>query len=282
MSSVNVSGFESSQYFSQIQEFLQNAPANTKGAQIKKAAGVYQFEIKNGSKNQIWTIDLKNEGTVTTSAPAKKADIIIKLDDKVFTELAQGKLNGQKAFMQGKLKATGNFALAGKLDSFFQEVRKSSTSSSPAASKEQNKSATNNQNKSAPSSGSTSDLEVPGFKASQVFRHIKAWVDSLTPEERKKEVAKVKGLFQLDINNGSKIQTWTIDLKNQPGDAYVGPPKSKPDAIIKVSDGDFMLMSNGKLNGQNAFMKGKLKVKGQIMLATKLDGLFRSLPKAKL
>lgn len=282
MSSVNVSGFESSQYFSQIQEFLKNAPDDTKNALMKKAAGVYQFEIKNGSKNQIWTIDLKNEGTVTTSAPSKKADIVIKLEDKVFTELAQGKLNGQKAFMQGKLKATGNFALAGKLDSFFQEVRKSSAGSSPSAADKQEKSSSDSQTKAASSSGNSSDLEVPGFKSSQVFRHIKAWVDSLTPEERKKEVAKVKGLFQLDINNGSKNQTWTIDLKNQPGDAYVGPPKSKPDAVIKVSDDDFMLMADGKLNGQKAFMKGKLKIKGQMMLATKLDGLFRSLPKAKL
>jgi len=274
MSSVDVSGFESSQYFAQIQEFFNNAPSDVKSAQMKKAAGVYQFEVKKGSKTQIWTIDLKNAGAVTTSALSKKADIVIKLDDNVFSELAQGKLNGQKAFMQGKLKASGNFTLAGKLDNFFQEVRKTSPGSSSKGSSKSPE--------AKPASSGSSSLDVPGFKSSQVFKQIKAWIDSWTEEQGKKEIGKIKGLFQLDINNGSKTQTWVLDLKNPPGDAYVGAPKSKPDATIKVSDDDFMQMAAGKLNGQKAFMKGKLKVQGQMMLATKLDGLFRSLPKAKL
>lgn len=277
MASVKVDGFESSQYFSQIQEYLVKTPSDKKEPLLKKSAGVYQFEVKKDGKTQVWTIDLNGSGSVVLKAPSKKPDILIKLDDKVFVQLAQGKLNGQKAFMQGKLKASGNLSYSGKLDNFLNEARKTGFSSGGAQT---------TQVSSSPNQGSSSSsgksIEVDGFKSSQVFKQIKSWMDSLSEEQRKKEVSKTKGLFQIDVKSDSKVQTWTIDLKNQTGDAYLGAPKSKADAIITISDDDFVAMSTGKLTGQKAFMAGKLKVKGQMMLATKLDNVFKSLPKAKL
>lgn len=55
---------------------------------------------------------------------------------------------------------------------------------------------------------------------------------------------------------------------------------SNSDITISVSDDVFMDLADGKITGQKAFMGGKLKVKGNMMLAMRLDSLFKAIPKA--
>lgn len=59
---------------------------------------------------------------------------------------------------------------------------------------------------------------------------------------------------------------------------YEGSPQAdcKPNTTITVSDEDFVQLAMGKLNPQQAFMKGKLKVAGNIMLAQKLGPLLKA------
>ncbi len=67
----------------------------------------------------------------------------------------------------------------------------------------------------------------------------------------------------------------------QNAEAYEGKAKGKADVTINLSDDTFIDLADGKVNGQKAFMSGKLKVKGNIMLATKLDGVLKA-QKSKL
>lgn len=78
------------------------------------------------------------------------------------------------------------------------------------------------------------------------------------------------------------------------GKVYKGEAKPKADVAIILSDDTFLQLSQGKvrtflallsnntadiefaqLDGQKAFMTGKLKTKGNMMLATKLDGVLK-------
>jgi putative sterol carrier protein len=49
----------------------------------------------------------------------------------------------------------------------------------------------------------------------------------------------------------------------------------KPDVTIILSDETFVEIADGKTTGQKAFMTGALKTKGNMMLATKLDGVLK-------
>lgn len=65
-----------------------------------------------------------------------------------------------------------------------------------------------------------------------------------------------------------------MDLKNAA--VKEGTPTGKADTTITVSDADFVEIALGKLNPQQAFMKGKLKIQGNIMLAQKLGPLLKT------
>ena len=48
-----------------------------------------------------------------------------------------------------------------------------------------------------------------------------------------------------------------------------------PNITISMKESDYLDMINGKLNGQMAFMTGKLKIAGDMGLALKLQSLFK-------
>lgn len=54
--------------------------------------------------------------------------------------------------------------------------------------------------------------------------------------------------------------------------------------VLSLSDDDFGKLVSGKANAQRLFMGGKLKIKGDVMKATKLEPVLKKAqaPKAKL
>ena len=80
--------------------------------------------------------------------------------------------------------------------------------------------------------------------------------------------------------SGDAPDSWILDLKNGSGRIQHGEGES--DCQMTMSTEDFVSMFQGKLNSTTAFMSGKLKIEGNMMLAMKLEQLMNDMHKAKL
>jgi putative sterol carrier protein len=87
---------------------------------------------------------------------------------------------------------------------------------------------------------------------------------------KKPEVAKqINNAYQFDLT-GDGGGKWVVDLR-KPSDHVSEGSIENPGVTVTMAATDFMAMVSGKLNGQMAFMQGKLKIKGDMSLALKLQ-----------
>ncbi|CAH1255038.1 HSD17B4 [Branchiostoma lanceolatum] len=210
---------------------------------VKKVNAIFLWNITKDKKQAAqWTVDLKTgSGSVYKGTPKQgKPDTTITMSDEDFVALVSGKLNGQTAFFQGKLKITGNMMLMTKLEGLFK--------------------------------GQAQQPTGPALLSDPVFAELGRRLPTAGPA-----VQKIKAVFLWNITKDKKqAAQWTIDLKTGSGSVYKGTPKQgKPDTTVTIADQDFVDLVTGKLNGQTAFFQGKLKIAGNLMLMTKLDGLFK-------
>ena len=75
---------------------------------------------------------------------------------------------------------------------------------------------------------------------------------------------------------GDQAGVWAFQIVNGEGKLVPGGVE-KPDITFTVSDNDWLSITEGKLDATNAFMTGKLKIAGDMMLAMKVPTLFPTL-----
>ncbi|KAF9997645.1 hypothetical protein BGZ65_006759, partial [Modicella reniformis] len=115
------------------------------------------------------------------------------------------------------------------------------------------------------------------FKSAAAFDQIKAGIEAMSKAEREAQVKKVKAIFQFELTNeAGQTATYHVDLKNGAGNVGSGPSGAKADVIISTKDEVFVDLASGKANAQKLFMSGQIKVKGQVMLATKLGDILKT------
>jgi len=97
--------------------------------------------------------------------------------------------------------------------------------------------------------------------ATEVFTEINGRLES--------DPAKLAGMnavYAFDLEG----EPYHITIKDGKGVAAPGAPEN-PNITITMKQDDFVDLATGKLNGTTAFMSGKLKIKGDMGLAMKLQ-----------
>ena len=82
----------------------------------------------------------------------------------------------------------------------------------------------------------------------------------------------VNATYQFDLT-GDDGGTWHVKIADGACDVQDGAAESA-NITITMAASDYLDMINGKLNPQMAFMGGKLKIKGDMSLALKMQQIF--------
>jgi len=87
-----------------------------------KASGVDATVLFNltGPKGGQWLVTIQNEHCTVEAGTTPNPKLTLTADAQDCLDIFSGKLDGMKAFMQGKLKVSGDFGLAMKLTGLFQ------------------------------------------------------------------------------------------------------------------------------------------------------------------
>jgi putative sterol carrier protein len=93
-------------------EFFDGMQENLDPEKVKGINATYQWDITGAGK---WYAKLSDENIEVGEGEAESPDITITVDEQNWMDIVDGKLNGQMAFLTGKLKIQGDMTLAMKL-----------------------------------------------------------------------------------------------------------------------------------------------------------------------
>ncbi|MCA9297858.1 MAG: SCP2 sterol-binding domain-containing protein [Phycisphaerales bacterium] len=104
------------------------------------------------------------------------------------------------------------------------------------------------------------------FKVSSVQEYF----ETLDKRFNAGAAAKVDAVYQFELGEDG---TYHVEVHSGACEVVEG-AHDDPTTRIVMSGPNFVKMTNGELNGQMAYMSGKMKIKGSIPMAMKMKELF--------
>ena len=98
---------------------------------------------------------------------------------------------------------------------------------------------------------------------------VKEFFDGLESRADASKTAGMTNSYLFDIDGAGK---WKVDVND--GSVTVAEGGEDADAVISTSEETFEKIASGEQNATSAYMTGKLKVKGDMGAAMKLQKLF--------
>lgn len=109
---------------------------------------------------------------------------------------------------------------------------------------------------------------VKDYGIEEIFQEIEKVLN-----ENPKPIAGITAIYQYDLS-GEDGGTYQLHLSEGKAKVEKETP-AEADCTLQMSVNDFKEMLLGNLSGTAAFMSGKLKIKGNISQAMKLENLLR-------
>ncbi len=103
---------------SEVASFFENISEKVDKSKAEGMNATYQFVI-TGDDGGEWWVKLAEGSVEGGEGQADNPSITLTMADSDFASLVSGDLNGQQAFLTGKLKIQGDMTLAMKLQSVF-------------------------------------------------------------------------------------------------------------------------------------------------------------------
>lgn len=102
---------------------------------------------------------------------------------------------------------------------------------------------------------------------------IQAFFDGLSGTLDESKLAGINATFQF-VATGDGGGEWNVTVAD--GKAAIAQGRAEnPSIVLTASVPDWLALMNGDMNGQTAFLTGKLKIEGDMTLAMKLESFFQ-------
>jgi putative sterol carrier protein len=102
-----------------VKQIFDEMPKNFNGDAAKGMNAVIQFNLTGDDGGQYHTV-IKDGGCSVQQGTHASPNMTLTMTAKDYVDMIMGKLNGQMAFMSGKLKIAGDMGLAMKMQTLFK------------------------------------------------------------------------------------------------------------------------------------------------------------------
>jgi putative sterol carrier protein len=102
-------------------ELIEDMPRTFRPERAGRAKAVIQFQL-SGEGGGNWYVVIQDRTCTVTEGTTETADATIRTDASDYVALATGKLGSMKAFLSGRVKASGDISLLRRMDTWFVRV----------------------------------------------------------------------------------------------------------------------------------------------------------------
>jgi putative sterol carrier protein len=240
-----------------IQKYVQAMGQNFQAGKAGGLKATYHLQLA-GDGGGSWAVGVADQKVSISQGAPPRADTTISMSVDNYLKVAAGQLQLVAAVQQGQIKVSGNTQLALK----FAELFPAWASLVPA------------EPKPTPTPGPTPPPPAqPSQPPQPAAPTLADYVRAMPSGFRAGQAGGLKATYLFQIS-GTGGGSWQVVVANQTCTVLSQGTGSPINVEIRISDADFIRLAQGQLNTVEAFRQGRVKISGDLSLATKISEIF--------